>query len=290
MKLFDLSGDVAVVIGATGVLGCNDCGALLRCPDCAVPLQVRRDRRALVCRLCARVEPLPDRCPACGGRRLAPFGWDPERVEASVRRRFPRLTVSRSDPGAQVVIGTPALLRGGSPGRWGAVGFVWLDGFLRVPDFRASERVFQLLWASAEAVGGSGRVIAQTLHADHYALAAARNREREAFYRQELGFRAELGYPPYKRLCHVSARGKTAATARALLEEAAAAIAGVAGLTIYPLAALGAPGAAAAARWRFVIKGPAELPRLIAPALRPFLERGRRSGGVVEIEMDPVTT
>jgi primosomal protein N' (replication factor Y) len=281
---------VALVVGrATGVLGCNDCGALLRCPDCAVALQVRRDRRALVCRLCARVEPLPDRCPACGGRRLGPFGWDTERVEASVRRRFPRLTVSRSDPGAQVVIGTPALLRGGSPGRWGAVGFVWLDGFLRVPDFRASEGVFQLLWAAAEAVGGSGRVIAQTLHPDHYALAAVRDRAREAFYGQELGFRAELGYPPYKRLCHVSARGKTAATARALLDESAAALAGIAGLIIYPPAALGAPGAATAARWRFVIKGPAELPRLVGPALRPFLERGRRSGGVVEIEIDPVT-
>ncbi len=282
---------VALVVGrATGVLGCNDCGALLRCPDCAVALQVRRDRRALVCRLCARVEPLPDRCPACGGRRLGPFGWDTERVEASVRRRFPRLTVSRADPGAQVVIGTPALLRGGSPGRWGAVGFVWLDGFLRVPDFRASEGVFQLLWAAAEAVGGSGRVIAQTLHPDHYALAAVRDRAREAFYGQELGFRAELGYPPYKRLCHVSARGKTAATARALLDEAAVALAGITGLVIYPPAALGAPGAATAARWRFVIKGPAELPRLVGPALRPFLERGRRSGGVVEIEMDPVTT
>ena len=281
---------VALVVGrATGVLGCNDCGALLRCPDCAVALQVRRDRRALVCRLCARVEPLPDRCPACGGRRLGPFGWDTERVEASVRRRFPRLTVSRADPGAQVVIGTPALLRGGSPGRWGAVGFVWLDGFLRVPDFRASEGVFQLLWAAAEAVGGSGRVIAQTLHPDHYALAAVRDRAREAFYEQELGFRAELGYPPYKRLCHVSARGKTAVTARALLDEAAVALAGIAGLIIYPPAALGAPGAATAARWRFVIKGPAELPRLVGSALRPFLARGRRSGGVVEIEMDPVT-
>ncbi len=281
---------VALVVGrATGVLGCNDCGALLRCPDCAVALQVRRDRRALVCRLCARVEPLPDRCPACGGRRLGPFGWDTERVEASVRRRFPRLTVSRSDPGAQVVIGTPALLRGGSPGRWGAVGFVWLDGFLRVPDFRASEGVFQLLWAAAEAVGDSGRVIAQTLHPDHYALTAVRDRAREAFYGRELGFRAELGYPPYKRLCHVSARGKTAAAARALLDEAAVALAGITGLVIYPPAALGAPGAAMAARWRFVIKGPAELARLVGPALRPFLERGRRSGGVVEIEMDPVT-
>jgi len=282
-------GVALIVSRATGVLGCNDCGALLRCPECAVALQVRRDRRALVCRLCARVDPLPEQCPVCGGRRLAPFGWDTERVETSVRRRFPRLNVSRSDPGAQVVIGTPALLRGGSPGRWGAVGFVWLDGFLRVPDFRASERVFQLLWAAAETVGGAGRVVAQTLHPDHYALAAVRSHAREAFYRQELGFRAELGYPPYKRLCHVSARGKTAATARALLDEAAAALAGIRDLTIYPPAALGAPGAATAARWRFVMKGPSELPRLIAPALRPFLERGRRSGGMVEIEMDPVT-
>jgi primosomal protein N' (replication factor Y) (superfamily II helicase) len=280
---------VAIIVSrAAGALGCNDCGALLRCPDCGVALQVRRDRRALVCRVCARVEPLPDRCPSCAGRRLGPFGWDAERVEASVRRRFPRLAVSRVDPGAQVVIGTSALLRDGAPGRWGAVGFVWLDGLLRIPDFRASERVFQLLWAATEAVGGDGRVIAQTLHPDHYALTAVRDRARADFYGQELGFRAELGYPPYTRLCHVSAHGKMAAAARALLDEAAAAIAGIAGLTIYPPMALGAPGAASAARWRFIVKGPIELPRLIGPALRPFLERGRRSRGVVEIEMDPV--
>jgi primosomal protein N' (replication factor Y) len=280
---------VAVIVSrSAGAIGCNDCGAVLRCPGCGVARQLRRDRRRVACRLCARADPPPERCPSCDGHRLEPFGWDAERVEASVRRRFPRLTVSRADPGAQVLIGTPALLRAQRQRPWGAVGFVWFDGLLRVPDFRAGERAFQLLWAAAESAGAGGRVIVQTLHPDHYAVTAVRDADREAFYRQELAFRAELGYPPFTRLCHLSARGKTAAGARALVEEARAALDGIAGLTVYPAIALGAPGAQVATRMRSVVKGPADLPRLIAPALRPFLERGRRSRGVVEIEMDPI--
>ena len=282
---------VALIVSrSAGAIGCNDCGAVLRCPECGVALQLRRDRRGIACRLCARSDALPERCPGCGGHRLQPFGWDAERVEASVRRRFPRLTVSRTDPGAQVQVGTAALLRAPRPRPWGAVGFVWFDGFLRVPDFRAGERAFQMLWAAAEAVGAGGRLIVQTLHPDHYAIAAVRGQDRDAFYRQELEFRSELGYPPFRRLCHVSARGKTAAGARALIDAAADALAGVEGLTVYPAMALGAPGAAAAARMRSVVKGPEDLPRLVSRALRPFLERGRRSHGVVEIEMDPVNS
>ena len=282
-------GVALIVSRSAGALGCNDCGAVLRCPECGVALQLRRDRRGMACRLCARIEALPERCPGCGGHRLQPFGWDAERVEASVRRRFPRLTVSRSDPGAHVIIGTPAILRGQRARQWGAVGFVWFDGFLRVPDFRAGERAFQLLWAAAEAVGAGGRLIVQTLHPDHYAVAAVRGQAREVFYRQELEFRSELGYPPFRRLCHLSVRGKSAAGATALVEEVAGALAGIEGLTVYPAMALGAPGAATAARMRCVVKGPEDMPRLIGPVLRPFLEHRRRSHGVVEIEMDPIT-
>jgi primosomal protein N' (replication factor Y) (superfamily II helicase) len=278
-----------VVSRAAGALGCNDCGAVLRCPDCGVALAVRRDRRSLACRLCAMAEALPERCPSCGGHKLQPFGWDAERVEASVRRRFPRLTVSRTDPGAQVVIGPAAFLRVARTHPWGAVGFVWLDGLLRVPDFRAGERAFQVLWAAAEATGAGGRLIVQTLHPDHYALAAVRDGSREAFYGQELEFRAELGYPPFRRLCQISALGKAAAGARALLDEVSDTLRGIPELTIYPAMALGRAGAASAARLRFVVKGPADLPGRIGPALRPFLERGRRSHGVVEIEMDPLS-
>jgi primosomal protein N' len=282
-------GVLLVVSRSAGALGCNDCGTVLRCPDCGVALAVRRDRRSLACRLCGRANPLPERCPGCGGHRLQPFGWDAARVEASVRRRFPRLAVSCTDPDAQVVIGTPALLRAARRRPWGAVGFIWLDGLLRVPDFRAGERVFQLLWAAAEAAGTGGRLIVQTLHPDHYALAAVRDGNRETFYGAELEFRSELGYPPFRRLCQISARGKAAASTRALLDEASAALRGIPGLTVYPALALGNAEAATASRMRFVVKGPDDLPRRIGPALRPFLERGRRSHGVVEIEMDPVS-
>jgi primosomal protein N' len=282
-------GVLLVVSRSAGALGCNDCGTVLRCPDCGVAFAVRRDRRSLACRLCGRADPLPERCPGCGGHKLQPFGWDAQRVEASVRRRFPRLAVSSTDPGAQVVIGTPALLRAARPRPWGAVGFIWLDGLLRVPDFRAGERVFQFLWAAAEATGTGGRLIVQTLHPDHYALAAVRARNRETFYGAELEFRSELGYPPFRRLCQISARGKAAAGTRALLDEASAALRGIPGLTVYPALALGHAEATTASRMRFVVKGPDDLPRRIGPALRPFLERGRRSHGVVEIEMDPVS-
>lgn len=281
-------GVLLVVSRSTGALGCNDCGAVLRCPDCGVALSVRRDHRSLVCRLCARGDPLPEHCSECGGHKLAPFGWDPERVEASVRRRFPRLRVSRTDREAQVVIGTPALLRAPRARPWGAIGFIWLDGLLRAPDFRAGERVFQLLWAAAERIGAGGRLVAQTLHPEHYALGAVRSQDRWAFYRPELQFRSELGYPPFRRLCQISARGKTAAGARALLDEVAGVLRGLPELTVYPAMALGTATSLTATRMRFLIKGPRDLPRRIGAPLRPFLERGRRAHGMLEIEMDPV--
>jgi primosomal protein N' len=265
-------------------LVCGECGHVPRCPDCGVAQATAGAERLLRCRLCVRTEPMPDRCPRCGGHRLAPLGWDAERVEASVRRRFPKLAVSRSDPGAAVLIGPPALLRSRPPGSLGAVGIVALDAVLSAPDFRAGERAFALLWAAAEAVIPSGRVIAQTLHPDHYAIAAARAQARREFYEPELAFRAELGYPPFRRLCLVSARGTAEAEARRLIAECASALAGVPGLVVYPAASR----AAGAACWQFAIKGPADLPRLLAGPFRPFLERRRRRGGMVEVEMDPV--
>jgi len=276
-----------IVTRGAAALGCDECGVLFRCPDCGVALALGRASKTLGCRFCARTEPMPDTCPGCGGHRLSPFGWDPDRVQASVLKRFPRLRVSRDLRSAQVLIGTAALLRGLPAGSVGCVGFIALDGLLRLPDFRAGERAWQSLWAAAEAVGAGGRVVVQTLHPDHYAVEAARTQDRDVFYTHELRFRAELGYPPFRRLCVVSVRGKAEKPARALIDECAGAVRGIGGLTVYPPAALGAPGARSS-RWRFVIKGPAELPRLIAPALAPFLERGRRSAGVVEVEMDPV--
>jgi primosomal protein N' (replication factor Y) len=271
-----------------GVLICPECGGLFRCRDCGVPLGFAREARTLSCRLCARTEPLPDHCAQCGGHRLSPFGWDPERVEAAVSKRFPRLTVSRADPRAQVLVGTPAMLRRLAPGRLGCVGIVALDGLLSVPDFRGGERAFQLAWAAAEAVAPNGRLVIQTLHPEHYAVQAVRDQDRQTFYKHELQLRSELGYPPFRRICVVSVRARGEREARARLADCAEALRGITGLTVYSPAPIGAAGPSTG-RWQFVIKGPAELARLIGPALAPFVERRRRGGAVVEVEMDPVS-
>jgi primosomal protein N' (replication factor Y) len=285
-----------IVPRSAGGLACNDCGTLLRCPDCGISLAHARGTAFATCRLCSRLEPVPETCPACGGHRLGPLGWSAERVEAAVARRFPRLRVARAalpagaaaDAEAQVIVGTPGLLRGVRPGSLGAVGFVSLDGLLRLPDFRAGERVFQSLWAAAEAVGPNGRVVVQTLDPAHHAVRAARAQDRAAFYAVEIKSRRGLGYPPFGRLCLVTVRGRDAASGRALAEECAAAMQGLPGLTVYPAAAEGTPGARRP-RFKVVVKGPPALPRLVAEPLRVVLERSRRPAGVVLVEMDPLT-
>jgi primosomal protein N' (replication factor Y) len=275
-----------IVSRRASALACDDCGAILRCPDCRVPRALSRDRRELRCPLCARVDVPPDHCGGCGGHRLSPFGWDAERVQTSVVRRFPRLAVSRQSLEAQVVIGTPALLRTLPTRSVGCVGFVALDGMLRVPDFRAGERTWELLWAAAEAVMPDGRVIVQTQHPEHYAVRTVQTQDRAGFYKEELRFRAELGYPPFRRLCEVSTRAREDSRARALADECAAALRGIAGLTVYPPASA-SPTGARNRRWRFVVKGPADLPHLLAPALAPLLGKRRGAAGMVEVEMDP---
>jgi len=277
-----------IVTRRAGALICPECGALLRCSDCAVPLGFLRETRMLRCRLCARSEPLPDRCSHCGGHRLSPLGWDPDRVAAAVSKRFPRATISRSDPRAQIVIGTAAMLAHVAPGALGCVGIVSFDDVLSLPDFRGGERAFQIAWAAAEAVAPGGRLVVQTLHPEHYAVQAVKDRDRASFYKPELHLRAELGYPPFRRICVVSVRARGDADARALIDDCAKAVDGIVGLTVYPAAPTGTAGAKTA-RWQFVIKGPAELPRLIRAPLTPYLEQRRRGGAVVEVEMDPVS-
>jgi primosomal protein N' (replication factor Y) len=287
---------VLIVSRESTALGCDECGALFRCPDCGIALSFSRAARTLGCRLCARSEPLPARCAACGGHRLTAVGWSGERVEASVRKRFPRLAVavvgrspaSGFDPTAQVLIGPASLLAALSPRSLGCVGFVALDALLRLPDFRAGERAFQGLWNAAEAVAADGRLVIQTLHPEHYAVRAVQTRDRAEFYSPELRFRAELGYPPYRRLCRVTVTGPSEATTRALVQDCAARLRGRPGLDVYPAIAQGVAGARRA-RHSFLVKGPDGLAGILREPLLPVLERRRQGAAVVEVEMDPMS-
>ena len=285
-----------VVSRLASSLACDECGEVVRCPECALALVYSRTGATLGCRLCGTTIPLMDACPHCHGRRLSPFGWGLERVEHAVRRRFAKARVARRDPetsrgargeaqraaaaGAEIVIGTRGALRLFGPASLGLAGFVAPDQLLRLPDFRAGERMFALLWAAAERVGAQGALVIQSLNPTHYALEAVVRQELAAFYRPELKFRAELGYPPFRRLAVITLSG---GETRALADEVAAALRASPRLTVYPPVAERRERAR-----RIVVKGDAELPVVLASALEDFRGPRPKSRGIIDVEVDPV--
>jgi primosomal protein N' (replication factor Y) len=283
----------------TSALACDECGTVVRCAECAIGLAYSRAAATLACRLCGRTGPLPDTCPSCRGRRLSPFGWGVERVEHAVRRRFPDARIARYDPDAlrgargeaqraaaaeaQVVIGTRGALRLFGRAALGLAAFVSADQLLRVPDFRAGERTLQLLWAAAERVGAGGTLVIQSQNPTHYAFEAVVRQDLAAFYSHELRFRAELGYPPFRRLAIVTVRGGSPPETERLADGIGAALRTSSALQVYP------PGADRRNRVRrVVVKGPAELPRLVGAALEEFRGRRPEGRGIIDVEVDPV--
>jgi primosomal protein N' (replication factor Y) len=285
-----------VVSRRTSALGCDECGAILRCPGCAIALSYAPVTRALACRICGRTDPPPSVCPVCRGRRLTAVGWGLERVEEAVRRRFARARLARYDPEtargrraelqraaaqeAEVTIGTRGALRLFGPGLLGLVGFLSFDHLLGVPDFRAAERAFAALWAAAERVRPDGVVFVQTRNADHHAVAAVRRQDLAAFYERELAFRREAGYPPFRRLARVTVAHRAPETAT----QVAAVLRAVEGLTVYP------PIADRRRRhWHVVVKGEADLPERLHRAFErlpwssPAVVRG-----IIDVEVDPL--
>jgi primosomal protein N' (replication factor Y) len=286
-----------VVSRLTSSLACDECGAVVRCLECAIAFAYSRAAARLVCRVCGASHPLPDTCAACHGRRLTPFGWGAERVEHAVRRRFPGARIARWDPesargakgeaqraaaAADVVIGTRGALRLFGRAVLGLAAFVSPDQLLRAPDFRAGERTLALAWAAAERVAADGTVIIQSQNPGHYAFEAVARQSLHEFYRQELKFRAELGYPPFRRLAVVSARAGQPDETRRLAEAVGAALRGSRGLTVYP------PIADRSDRIRRIVtKGGADLPGLLDDALREF-KAPSAGRGIIDVEVDPV--
>lgn len=206
---------------ATFVL-CRDCGHVVRCPRCDVPLTYHSPRARLICHHCNYREPQPQRCPQCGGSRIRYFGLGTERVEEAVRERWPDARLLRWDRdtartheahtnilqrfaggAADVLVGTQMITKGLDLPLVTVVGVISADTALNLPDFRSSERTFQLLAQVAGRAGRGllgGRVVIQTYHPDHYAIKTASEHDYDAFAKQELAFRCEQGYPPYIRL------------------------------------------------------------------------------------------
>jgi primosomal protein N' (replication factor Y) (superfamily II helicase) len=211
--------------GAATHVFCRDCGYVASCPRCDMPLTYHRSGTALHCHHCGHREGPPDTCPLCGSSRIRFFGAGTQQVEETLREHFPAARSLRWDadtaaaPGAHdvilqrfmnrqadVLIGTQMVAKGLDIPLVTLVGVVSADLGLALPDFRAGERTFQLLAQVAGRAGRGllgGRVILQTYHPEHYAIAAAADHDYEGFYKQEIIYRQEMGYPPFRRLARV---------------------------------------------------------------------------------------
>ncbi|MCS6962510.1 MAG: primosomal protein N' [Thermoflexus sp.] len=208
--------------GAAPFVFCRDCGHLIRCARCDLPLAEHHQPTRWVCHHCGAVEEPAARCPRCGSRRLKGMGIGTQAVEEAVRQRWPEARVLRWDLDtaptraahaliwqrfasgeADVLIGTQVLTKGLDLPLVTLVGVILADVGLGLPDFRAAERTFQLLVQVAGRAGRGlfgGRVILQTYRPDHPAIAAAAQYDWDGFYRKERAFRKAHGYPPFNRL------------------------------------------------------------------------------------------
>lgn len=300
--------------GFASFILCRDCGYTACCPHCSVSLTLHLTDHTLRCHHCNHRRAAPSVCPQCQGNRIRPFGLGTERIEAEARAHFPNARVLRMDRdttaakdaharlyrafregSADILIGTQMVAKGLDFPGVTLVGVVAADGGLNIPDFRAAERTFQLLTQVAGRAGRGdrpGEVIVQTFNPEHYAVTAARDQDFAAFFRQEIDFRRELGYPPFGTLVNVLSTDADAGVAEERARRAAAAIARAVRREEWAVEVLGPAPAPLARikrrfRWQTVVRGPDDAS--VQAAVRAGVEALPASDrAALAVDVDPV--
>lgn len=203
--------------GYANFVSCRSCGEAIRCPHCDVSLTLHNNSR-LVCHYCGHQIPMPQRCPSCGSPYIAAFGGGTQKIEQMTKKMFPQSRVLRMDLDttskkggheeilsaffegqADILIGTQMIVKGHDFPKVTLVGVLAADLSLNTPDYRASERTFELLTQAAGRAGRDSRqgdVVIQTYAPEHYSITAAASQDYEAFYDQEMAYRRLMKYPP----------------------------------------------------------------------------------------------
>ncbi len=215
--------------GYSGLLICDACGDILKCPNCTVSLTYHAKDDSIKCHMCGLSEKsIPD-CANCG-ETLRAIGIGTQKVEEEVRRILPDATVARMDRDAtsgknklmslysrlergkiDVLIGTQMVAKGHDLPGVTLVGVISADISLGIPDFRSGERTFQLVTQVAGRSGRGdhpGRVIVQTYNPDHPTIIYATTQDSKAFLELELKLREELNYSPFSRLINIRFSGR----------------------------------------------------------------------------------
>jgi primosomal protein N' (replication factor Y) len=228
---------------------CRSCGEVWQCHQCNVSLTFHRARRRLVCHYCLHEEASPTVCVRCGGSDISFRGVGTEQVEREVVETFPSARIARMDVDTtsakwahhdilgrvergevDILLGTQMIAKGLDFPGVTLVGVVNADVAMNLPDFRASERTFQLLTQVAGRAGRGakgGEVIVQTSLPNHYAIKFALEHDYVRFAEREIEERREPGYPPHIRLANILISALHEAATLAEAERATAYAAGV---------------------------------------------------------------
>jgi len=208
--------------GTATFVRCRNCGFVFRCPRCSIALTYHSVEKRLICHRCRYSIPIPQSCPRCFRRNLRFLGIGTQRVEEEIRHFFPEARLLRWDRDvitrryaheellknfldhkADVLIGTQMIAKGLDLPQVTLAGVISADTGLNFPDFRSSERTFQLLCQVAGRAGRgvkAGKVIIQTYSPDNYTIEAAAKHDYLGFYYKEIDYRRRYNYPPFSQL------------------------------------------------------------------------------------------
>ncbi len=209
-------------------LQCRDCGVVIQCPHCDIGLTWHLKPRRLLCHYCGFAREVPHACPDCQSPAFLPGGGGTEKSELVLRASFPEARILRLDHDttrrrgshgrilaafargeADVLVGTQMVAKGHHFPGVSLVGVLAADDGLSLPEYRASERVFQLLTQVAGRAGrtDAGRVLLQTWQPEHPVILAAADHDYRSFAQIESAHRRAAGYPPFRRLARLGLSG-----------------------------------------------------------------------------------
>lgn len=302
--------------GFAQFLLCRDCGFVPSCESCSTSLTYHERAARLICHHCGAEHPVPAVCPECGSPYLKRFGAGTQRVESELvalladrtcdvvrmdadttarKGAHQRLLERFAAPGASVLLGTQMIAKGLDFDEVTLVGVINADTMLKLPDFRSSERTFDLIEQVAGRSGRAdlpGRVIVQTYSARDVAVSSAARYDRDRFLDSELELRRGLGYPPFVRLANVLVWGKDEgrvdAVARQVFDDLSALVpADEPGWLVLPPTPCVLERLKGSWRRHVVVKAPAQAD--VSGCFAAYF-RGRKSepGVRVSIDVDPV--
>lgn len=205
--------------GYSSFVMCRECGTVDTCPNCDISLTLHMDTKSMNCHYCGFSKGIPHTCPNCSSRSIRYYGTGTQKASDELAEAFPQARILRMDVDttrkkgsheqilkefgegrADILLGTQMIAKGLDFPNVTLVGVLNADTALNLPDFRSSERTFQLLTQVAGRAGRAekeGHVIIQSYNPKHYAITFAKNQDYEGFYAYEMSIRKQLAYPPY---------------------------------------------------------------------------------------------